>query len=361
MNSLFEKLDLQKVKSVSLYINLESVLGNLLRENFEDLLKTNTKQELMDSSKSLIANIINLAAHYRAYFTRSKVFSNIVFFYNDFDASKLYNNSIYVKNYRSNYFKNYHNDNLDLVIDMIISSIKIASGIIDFLDCIYIVSSDTIESSAIPYYIHKDSKLKADLNLILSKDKYDFQYVNHDFMILYPDKEESLILHKKNIIPYLRFKNNYDDKYKVEINPKLLPFIHSVLGDKKRSLPKVTGIGFKKLYKAIEKLYLNEYIFDEDPNTLSIEHLAELIKTNNGLYDLDIRDIITHNYFCIDLDRQINIASKPSYDLIMDRVINRFDNNGLKRLNDHTFSDYPLYLIELNNYTKDTVFKDLFN
>lgn len=360
MNELFGKLDLKSIKTVSLYINLESVLNYLLRENFEDMLTTATVQERTDNTKAFIANIINLAAHYRAYFTRAKVSSNIIFFYSDFNGFKNYNNTIYNKQYRKHYFNNYHNPNLELVTEMIVSGLKIASSIIDYIDRVFIVSSDTIESSVIPFYIHADSKLKSDLNLILTKDRYDFQYVNHKFMILYPDKDESIILHKNNIMRYLRFINGYEDKYKIDISPSLLPFILSTLGDKKRSLEKVTGIGFKKIYKNIEKLYIKEFIYDDDPNSMSIEHLAELLNTNNGFYDNGVRDIITHNYFCIDLDRQVNIASDSSYSLLLEKINNRFDNNGLKRLNDRVFCDYPLHLVELNNYTKDSVFKDVF-
>ena len=62
MNELFGKLDLKSIKTVSLYINLESVLNYLLRENFEDMLTTATVQERTDNTKAFIANIINLSS-----------------------------------------------------------------------------------------------------------------------------------------------------------------------------------------------------------------------------------------------------------------------------------------------------------
>ena len=361
LNSLFSKIDLKEVNSITLYINLESVLSYLLQDKYEEMLQTATKEEVLNNTKCLISNIINLAAHYRAYFTRSKVTSNIVFFYSDFEGYGMFNNTIYNKSYRKHYFNNYHHPNLELVNEIILNSIKISSSIIEYIDSVFIVSSDTIESSTIPLFIHEDTKLKSDLNLILTKDKYDFQYVNHKFLVLYPNKDESIILHKNNLMQYMRYKNNYEDKFKIDLNPSLYSFILSILGDKKRNLDKVTGIGFKKIYKNLEKLYMDDFINDDDKNTLSIEHLSELIKTNNKIGDNNgIRDIIVYNYFCIDLERQVNIANKQSYDLIIEKIDNRFDNNGLKRLNDRTFSDYPIHLIELNNYTKDSVFRDIF-
>lgn len=357
LNNLFGKLDLNNINKVTLYINLESVLSKLHRDYYEETLLTCTKSELANNHKALISNIINLAAHYRLFFTRSKVASNIVFYYSDFDGYKRYNNTVYIDKYRKTYFDTYHNPKRDLLLGMINEAVRISHSIIDYIDRVFILSSDRLESSVIPYMAHKDQRLKSDLNLILTRDIYDFQYVNHGFLVLYPEKEESIILHKKNLMKFLRFKNDYEDKYHVDISPKLLPFILSIIGDKKRSLPKVTGIGFKKIYKSLEKLYDKEFIIDEDPSTMSIEHLAELLKTNNGFYDNGIREIIGNNYFAIDLDRQLNIASDSHNHEILDNVNNKFDTNGLKKLNDKVFSDYPLHLIELNNYSKNKIFE----
>ena len=38
---------------------------------------------------------------------------------------------------------------------------------------------------------------------------------------------------------------------------------------------------------------------------------------------------------------------------ILSGIVNKFDNNGLKRLNDKIFSDYPIYLEDLYNYTEN--------
>ena len=38
---------------------------------------------------------------------------------------------------------------------------------------------------------------------------------------------------------------------------------------------------------------------------------------------------------------------------ILADAVNKADNNGLKKLNDKVFSDYPMQLVELNNYYKN--------
>ena len=357
MNKLFGKLDLKTVNSITLYINLESVINALHRNDYEEALQTFTKDEINGQCKRLISNIINLTAHYRLYFTRSKVSSNIVFYYQNFDTYKNFYNSLYLPKYRKHYFDMYHNDKYELVNDIIISCVSYVKSIIDCIDAVYILKSDIIESSLIPLIGHKDKRLKSDLNIVLTKDLYDLQYVNHGFLVMLPEKEESVILHKKNVMSYLRYKHDLSDKYKVDINPLLLPFMLSVLGDKKRSLEKIRGIGFKKLYKSLEKLYEEDYLDDDNPLCFNLEHLSELIKESSFFIDNGVKETISANYMSINLDRQINLVDTYVAEDMLDGLINKFDNNGLKRINDKIFADYPLNIVELNNYNKN-IFKD---
>ena len=352
MSELFRKLNLDNIHTVNLYINLESVLGPLHKPNLEELLATETKKEISEHYKELIANIINLAAHYRLFLTKSKVESSIIFYYNDFKKYGIYNNSVYNKNYRKHYYNTYHNDKYEVINNLIIESIDYTRTIVDYIDRVFMLTSDRLESSVIPYLCTKDKRMKADLNLILTKDMYDFQYVNKNFLVLYPAQEESIILTKKNVIPYFRYLHEMgEDNYNMELSPLLVPFILSVLGDKKRSLDKIRGIGFKKLYKGLEKLYEKEYISDEEPSSFNIENLSNFLKDNNGFFKLGFKEIIGDNYFSIDLDRQMNVASTIYNDTILDMIYNKYDNDSLKRLNDKLFSEHPLHLLELNNYT----------
>ena len=354
LNQLFNNETFKNIQSVNLYINLESVIHTFHQPKYEEVLTTCTKVEISNYYKSFISNIINLAAHYRFYFTKAKIESTIIFYYNIFDDYKMLNNTIYNPDYRKYYYNSYNNDKFSLMNGIITEGIAYAKTIADYIDRVYILSSDKIESSLIPFIIKDNKKIKSNLNIILSKDLYDLQYANHNFLVLYPDKEESCIIYKNNLMKFLRYYFNMDEeKVKIDINPKLITFILSVLGDKKRNLKKITGVGFKKIYKGLEKLYLKDFIEDSDPTSLSIEHLGELIKTNNGFYDIDIKRTIGNNYFSIDLDRQNNILHSYMIDEILADAVNKADNNGLKKLNDKVFSDYPMQLVELNNYYKN--------
>lgn len=350
LNELFRALKLEGIKSVTLYINLESILNPLHQKSYEEYLTSATTDSANEEYKSVIANIINIAAHYRQYFTRERVFSNIVFFYNDFDADGKYNNSVHIKKYRRNYHDMYNDDRYTRVNEIIRGAIEYCHKIVDFIDAVYILHSKRLDSSLIPYVCTDHKLLKSDLKIILTKDVYDWQYVNEGFLVMVPKGDDSVILYQKIFMKYLLYKYDMLDKYKLEISPLLYPFILSVMGNKKRNLPKVKGIGFKKLYRELEKLYIKDYLSDEHPESYNIEYLNDLIRTNNGFYNNQIKELITDNFYAIDIEKQISISNWDNADEILSGLVNRYDNNGLKRLNDKTFSDNPINLVELNNY-----------
>ena len=350
LNELFRALKLEGIKSVTLYINLESILNPLHQKSYEEYLTSATADSANEEYKSVIANIINIAAHYRQYFTRERVFSSIVFFYNDFDADGKYNNSVHIKKYRRNYHDMYNDDRYTRVNEIIRGAIEYCHKIVDFIDAVYILHSKRLDSSLIPYVCTDHKLLKSDLKIILTKDVYDWQYVNEGFLVMVPKGDDSVILYQKIFMKYLLYKYDMLDKYKLEISPLLYPFILSVMGNKKRNLPKVKGIGFKKLYRELEKLYIKDYLSDEHPESYNIEYLNDLIRTNNGFYNNQIKELITDNFYAIDIEKQISISNWDNADEILSGLINRYDNNGLKRLNDKTFSDNPINLVELNNY-----------
>ena len=350
MNKMFRDLHLNGIKTITLYINLESILNPLHQKSFEEFLVSCPLDALTDEYKRVISNIINIAAHYRAYFTRERVYSNIVFFYNDFDSGNKYNNSVHIKKYRKAYHDMYNDMKYEKTNEVIRWAVTYCHKIIDFIDHVYILKSDRLDSSVIPYLCMDTKYLKSDLDLLLTKDPYDFQYVNQGFMILLPHGDDSVVLHKGTLIKYLLFKNDMLDKYKFLISPMLYPFMLSVTGNKKRNLNKLKGIGFKKLYKGLEKLYIEDYLSDENPASYNIEYLNDLIKSSNGFYDNGVRELICNNYYAIDLDRQLNISNVDDNDKILSDIVDRYDTNGLKKLNDKTFADYPINLVELNNY-----------
>ena len=145
-------------------------------------------------------------------------------------------NHIYNKRYRKDFMNSYvYGDRYEITNGMINEGITYAKTICDYIDRVFLITSPIVEASMIPYLLKNNQRLKPDLNIILTKDNYDLQYVNHKCIILWPNKDESIILTKSNIMSFLRYKNEMDeDKVRVNLSTSLIPFILSVLGDKKR-------------------------------------------------------------------------------------------------------------------------------
>ena len=367
LEKLFKKLELKdidknktKIESVNIFINLESVFMTLHRDYVEEELRSMDKRNLKEAYINIISNIINLSAHYRLFFNKRKVKTNIYYYFNDIDCYYKYNNCSYVDNYREYYNKKFDTLKFKTLNNLIREGIEFSNTIIDYLQRIYFVSSDRLESSCIPYYFIKENKSPANMNIIISKDLYDLQYVNKKCLIIYPYQDNSEIITKVNVMDFLKEKYKYDNEF--ELSPLLLPFIIAVLGDKKRGLDKIRGVGFKKLYKGLCKLYKDGFIDDNEPNSLKIENISSLIRDNGGLFQNDIKETIMRNYQCIDLDRQLNIAHKISLENLTDNLIDKIDNISLKEINDKYFHSYPLQLEELNIYNlnkKKNIFNDL--
>ena len=62
--------------------------------------------------------------------------------------------------------------------------------------------------------------------------------------------------------------------------------------------------------------------------------------------------MIGYNYYCIDLVRQVDVVNQTAMMMLDDQIINKFDNDSLKKLNDGLFNDYPFNLQELAIYDR---------
>lgn len=360
MDNLFKKLIIKddekkkndKIETVNVFINLESVLMSIQREYVENELLVMDKPKLKEAYIGIISNIINLAAHYRAFFKKHKIFTNIIYYYNDFSISnRKYNNRSFIDEYRKYYHHRFESSKYETINEMIKEGLSFSNTIIDYIQKVYFVSSDRLESSCIPYYYMKENIFPSNMNIIVSKDLYDLQYVNKKCLVIYPFKENSEIITKYNVIDFLKAKYKCENDY--QISSQLVPFILAVLGDKKRNLPSTPGIGFKKLYKGIVKLYEEGYIDDDDPTSLKITHIGDFIKEGGSFLHGDIKELILRNYQCIDINRQVSIAHKISLESLKDNLIDMIDKSSLRELNDKYFISNPLELEDLNNYVSD--------
>ena len=152
-NKLDELINDNKVdlscKHVNVFINIEPILKHLTTMKIDNYMRVKNNSKVFQ----LIANIINLAAHYRLYFSSRKIYSNIyLYVQHPFDI--IYKNQIYNKDYRDGYkFRYADNVNNFIVCDNISASIPFIKIILEYVENCNFIESGEIENSVIPYII----------------------------------------------------------------------------------------------------------------------------------------------------------------------------------------------------------------
>jgi hypothetical protein len=341
------------VNTANIYINFESLYNCIRNTHVEKYLRVANKKEVNEIYRNMISNFINIVAHYRNYFSKSKIKTNIFLYYNNIPQSRVeYNNTALVKGYREHFFKSLTDLDRITVNTIIRESIDFMKIITEYIENVYMVGTDSVESSLVPMIIHMENKHPANVNIIVSKDAYDLQYTNYNFLVISKFKNEPVLLTKRNVMKYMCFKNKFEPKR--DINPLLLPFIVSCDGDRKRSIKGVSGYRFTKIYKSLESLYEAGYIYDEDEDTFKISNLAHVIHQSNFnfLNKEDIANQVVRNYRAVDFEYQYDVTSDVQKQKIFDQLSDKTDPDTLMDINDKYFADCPLMLMELNQYSK---------
>ena len=342
------------VDTVNIFINFESLYNCVRNHNVEKHIEACTKKEMNMVYRNCISNFINVAAHYRKYFTNHKIKSNIVFYYNEIgDEYVELNNSAIVDGYRSHHFESVTSLDRLTVNSIIQESIPFMKIITEYIEDVFMIGTERVESSLIPYILTMENQLPSNMNIVVTKDPYDYQYVNENFLVVSRYKNDAVVLTKKNIMRFMRYRNKCDITR--EINPLLLPFVLSCLGDRKRSIDGVSGFKFIRVYKSIIKLYDSGYIYDEDEDTMGIGNLTHVLNQSEFAFlkKEDLCERLMSNYRATDFEYQFNQVSDYQKQQMFDQMSNKTDPNTLMEINEKYFEDFPLMLLELNNYHRN--------
>ena len=343
------------VQTVNIFINFESLYNVIRRKNLESAIENASKKEIKHLYRNAISDFINVAAHYRAYFTRHKIQTNIIYYYNEIVDDYIdYNNTALIPTYRNHFVESLTALDRFTINALIHDSIPFMNIISEYIDGMYMVGTKRVEASLIPFVIMMENTFPANMNIIITKDQYDYQYCAQNCLIVSKYAKDPIFLTKKNIMKFMRHKYRIKEtKETREINAALLTFILTFMGDRKRSIPGIEGLAFGRIYRALESLYDVGYIFDEEPETMSIEHLCDVLKTYGATVFKDnenLKEDIMYNYRAFDFEYQYKVMSKSQKDGILDQLKNKCDPQALMDLNEKYFEFYPLMLLELNQY-----------
>ena len=325
------KIDLRNGE-VNVFINIGIVLNRLLTPKIDNCLRASNDSRGLQ----LISNIINLAAHYRLYFSSRRIRSNIyMYIQHPFDAD--YKNGIYNTHYRNGYkFKYADNINNYIICDYIKTAIPLIKIILEYVKGVYMLEAGNIESSVIPYILGKDSDAH---NIIISTDIYDMQYCKYGYTVLYPKQDDSVIITSENVCTMMSKIYKFDMK---DASYHQIPFLLSIVGNVDRSIYGIKGIGLHRASSLIQKAIDMNAI---GKTTDNIDILVNIIKD-------EYVEQVQRNFCCIDVKSQYSdLNSKDKYG-ITSQLVDKFDNATLKMLNDKHFEENPLLLDALTSVPK---------
>jgi len=346
MNLLFGSVGIREViDRVNIFINLESIIHCIHNQTVEEFILSMDKTETKNFHFSIISNILNLAGHYRRFFTKNRIKTNIVLFMNEYDKYTTLNNTMFLKHYRERFIYDYtDNPNYEATNMVLESVIKALRTIVGYVEGVYLVTSNRLESSLVPLLLCNSKALDGQLNILITRDEYDLQYVNKNFLVMYPKGDESYIVTKENLFTIIREKHDIKNSHKLPAY--LITFILAIVGDKRRGIGKIKGCGWKTIYKRLHKLFKELDISEAE--IIGLEHLIMAIK--DGPND-DNKERIANSIMCVDLDRQLGMVSEPQQLNITKQLVDKYENDALKNLNSKYFEMSPINVVELNQYS----------
>lgn len=315
---------------INVFINLETAWKYL--STIKDLERKLVLNR--DFKVSMIADIINIAAHYKEFFKNNGLDTKVFLYTTDFNSkSENFKESVFNEDYRSYYLNKYNtNPKFVLLTEALVEDIlpKVRT-LCDFIPDVYFVSSKDIDSSLVPIII--GNELKGRQNFIVSGDKYETQYMfepnftHHLFLRSYAASSISCKLDE-----YIKtiFKTEVtEEECKLYLNRSFYVLLLSCLGDKYRAVDGISGVSYKTLTKKLLEGINSRIITNE---TETIELLSELFTGDNKEY-------IKENFNCMNLRNSYHLLLDGDKKQITSQIVDRIDLNSLMELNKKMFHE----------------------
>lgn len=320
---------------VNVFISFESLLNNIC------CIKDVDKKMILerDFATIITSHILNLAAHYKRFFKQNKLETRVFIYGTDLESTNFIN-SRFNDEYRSYYLMKYmNNPRYSYLGEQLVSKIlPDTRKISEFLPQVYFINGNNIEGSLIPYIVSEMDKSYK--NFIITSDIYETQYQTMDnFLCHYIRKSVNGSSISRSIEKTLSllFSDRVEDDYSIFNNAPYYMLLLSCVGDKKRSIDPIKGLGVKTIMKLINRGLTEKIITEKTDN---IELLKDIVNE-------DIREDLLNNFNCINLKEQYKLLSKEDIFNIEKQIIDRSDNSSLLKLNSTRFYNHQLMLEEL--------------
>lgn len=328
---------LSPTDKVSVFINVETLLHSLVSIRDVDDTVLGDK----DFTTICVSGIINLAAHYKRFFRKYGLDTKVFLYYSNL-TSRNFKNLKYDKHYREYYQDKFISGKYSIIGRKLTEEIiPMVSKIMEFIPDAYFIKTDSIDSSLVPMVVstlYPDRK-----NFIVTGDNYDTQYMNYkNFFTLLVRRASTQVLFLSDldkIIPLI-FRDNMAVVNNVDVfyNRMFYSMCLASIGDRRRNIKSVKGIGPKTVSNKIKKAIID----------------GELTK-DCGSVDIccsifgEVSDDMSKNCRCMNLDSQFADMTESDIFEVKNQITDRYDRNSLEELNRTVYQFYPIMINELIN------------
>lgn len=335
LNDLMEPIfKSQPIKTLNIFINLDDLYWRFRNSSVNQTFQACG----INASKMLISNTFNLIAHYRQWGARKNVNTKVYAYYTT--AKRGFVSRIYMPKYRQYYADKCNLGNADIfyVNNAIEEAGSLMRTISDYIDGIYLIDTGIMEPSALPIFIN-DKIRNADWNILVSRDEFELQYATYDkFSYIYPAGELSKLIKSSDIWTHIAEKEKIESPHAYRYPPELITLALSVVGNKRRSIPKVKRIGWRTLFNILDDLA-------EKANDFSYIVLSDAM----------VNKLISKNTTMDDINNNLAVTNMKELSRMIDDTIAVFITNQLNDIPDYEnlhelnrspqmFASYPLNL-----------------
>lgn len=317
----------RKIRTINIYINLDDFYHKLHKPYTDGEFQT-TGQSV---AKQMVSNLLNLVGHYKNWAIKEHLHPTI---YLIFTTSSIFTNTTLISGYRSHFIQimDPKNPSFFYINHAIEGAHSVLQIVTKYVPNVYAIDSRNLEPSILPLYL---SRVKpADYNLIISRDDYDLQYVEFtNWGIMVPKGDLTAFIVRGNLWRYIQVKEKIEESF--YFNPEVYLLARAILGDKYRSIPKLTRTGWKTVIG-----YLREVISD-DINMIEVQSnkLADYI-VKRKIQDTDYNN----NLHCMSVEKQVDALFQVDCATILQQLQDRSDPNELEVANRTLFREFPLNL-----------------
>lgn len=320
----------RKVKTINIFINIDDFFHKLHKPLTDREFQTTGK----DASRQVVSNIINLAAHYKHWAVKEHMSPIIYLIYS---TSNLFRNEMTLTGYRAHYKKitDINNPDFFYINSAMINSFSILQVVTKYIPRVYAIDSNYIEPSVVPLVLSQSKP--ADFNLLISKDNYDLQYAClHNWGIIVPKGEISPFIVSGNLWRYIQYSEKLTQEF--YYHPETFVWAKAIIGDKYRSIPKLTRTSWKTVIN-----YIAEFSSKENESVeileLQLNKLAEYIQKKK-IEDTDFN----HNLYCTSVKRQVDSMMDVDKIMLVQQLTDMEDMKSLYQSNNTIFKEFPLNL-----------------